>query len=139
MPLVDTASEDIPSINYKTPAAGYEKANDAFKWNFKKWATIDTENGWLASMATPKSWQPTSVQSYRDYVKTNVTTETLMPADTQTEFMFRERNGAPVIIFKNFSSNSLAQMYIFSNSLQYQEEGLSDQYSFLLTLVEEAN
>ena len=139
MPLVDTASEDIPSINYKTPAAGYEKANDAFKWNFKKWATIDTENGWLASMATPKSWQPTSVQSYRDYVKTNVTTETLMPADTQTEFMFRERDGAPVIIFKNFSSNTLAQKYIFSNSLQYQEEGVSDQYSFLLTLVEEVN
>ena len=139
MPLVDTASDEIPSINYKTPAAGYEKSNEAFKWNFKKWATIDTEDGFMASLATPKSWQPTSVQSYRDYVKTNVTTETLMSADTQTEFMFRERNGAPVIIFKNFSSNSLAQMYIFSNSLQYQEEGVSDQYSFLLTLVEEVN
>lgn len=130
MPLVDSTGE-IPAIDFASPQEGYEDSNKAYEWNFRKWANIDL-SGPIGALATPKSWQPTSATVYRDSVTTAVLSKTLVDAETETTFSFNEINGVPCLIFRNFCSNILAQGFIFNNEKQYTEEGMADQYSFLL-------
>lgn len=130
MPLVDSTGE-IPAIDFASPQEGYEDSNKAYEWNFRKWANIDL-SGPIGALATPKSWQPTSATVYRDSVTTAVLSKTLVDAETETTFSFNEINGVPCLIFRNFCSNTLAQGFIFNNEKQYTEEGMADQYSFLL-------
>ena len=130
MPLVDSTGE-IPAIDFASPQEGYADSNKAYNWNFRKWANIDLD-GFIGSLATPKSWQPTSTTVYRDSVTTNVLSKTLVEAETETNFSFNEINGVPCLIFRNFCGNTMAQGYIFNNEKQYTEEGMVDQYSFLL-------
>lgn len=130
MPLVDSTGE-IPAIDFASPQEGYEDSNKAYNWNFRKWANIDL-SGFIGTLATPKSWQPTSTTVYRDSVTTNVLSKTLVEAETETTFSFNEINGVPCLIFRNFCGNTMAQGYIFNNEKQYKSEGMADQYSFLL-------
>ena len=130
MPLVDSTGE-IPAIDFASPQEGYEDSNKTYEWNFRKWANIDL-SGPIGALATPKSWQPTSATVYRDSVTTAVLSKTLVDAETETTFSFNEINGVPCLIFRNFCSNTLAQGFIFNNEKQYTEEGMADQYSFLL-------
>ena len=132
MPLIDSSGE-LPTIDFTSPQEEYADSNKAYDWNFRKWATINPD-GPLGGLAKPKTWKIIDAEIFRDSITSYVETETIIPSlkpVTETTFRFTESNGNPTLIFRNYCSESMAQGYIFSNK-QYQSEGMTDQYSFLL-------
>lgn len=122
-PLLDVADGNPDPIGrvvtVASPPLGFEKANEAYQTNGKKWNSMSENSNFL-----PYEWSVVSTYVVGDQMETTTASSvTLMKnAETNTSFIFFEYDfdndgiPEPVVKFKNKGGNILVDMGLYKNS-----------------------
>lgn len=133
-PLVEGKVDSEISVSIEPSSEPYGAANEAYLWNYNKWGKDSA-----TSLAKLVGWTPSININTKDKVETVVDSHVKIfgftdnNQKTKTSFEFVEKDGKASAIFINRGdgAGSLAEMGMY--------EGPNKDFTFVLSLVEEAN